>query len=173
MSEIQTPHDDNFIKKAVIAGTILVGTVGLGMTANAQEGHLNDIAQQAEDSKKVETAAYNNSIEAAINASYDASKVVGEIPIQQGSNLIDPAESIIKTALGEDLYNNIKSRIYSPLLDSAKHYSPQPGETYYVVETDLDSQLDNGNEYIIVDQTHVLDSEMTAIPTPVIEDGSH
>lgn len=63
------------------------------------------------------------------------------------------------TRLEADVYNDIKGRIYSPLIDSAKHYSPQAGETYDVVEVDIDPAANNGNEYIVVEPTHVIQTD--------------
>jgi len=175
MSEIQTntPEDSKFLKRAAaITAAGIVGTGAWAVGANLQNEHNHEIAQEVANAQTMETANYDTSIENAVNASYDANQVAGTIYVTEGSNLGDPAISIVKSRVGEDAYNDIRSRIFSPLNKSAESHNPQPGETYAVVSTDINREKADGNEFIVVDSSHISKSEVTTIPSPVIEDSS-
>jgi len=175
MSEIQTntSEDSKFLKRAAaITAAGIVGTGAWAVGANLQNEHNHEIAQEVSNARTVETASYDASIENAVKASYDANQVAGNIYVTEGSNLGDPAISIVKSRVGEDAYNNIRSRIFSPLNESAGLHNPQPGETYAVVSTDINPEKADGNEFIVVDSSHISKSEVTTIPSPVIEDSS-
>ena len=172
--ETNTSEDNKFLKRAVAtaAGLGIVGTGAWAVGANLQNQHNHEIAQEVANAQAVETASYDTSIENAVNASYDANQVAGNIYVTEGSNLGDPAISIVKSRVGEDAYNDIRSRIFSPLNKSAGLYNPQPGETYAVVSTDINPEKADGNEFIVVDSSHISKSEVTTIPSPIIEDSS-
>lgn len=154
MSEIQTntPEDNKFLKRAAatVAGLGLVGTGAWAVGSNIQNEHNNEIAQETADSRQLDLKNFELSVESAVNSTYDKSQVIGEINVTQDSNLIDPALSIVESSLGSDAYNNIKSRIYSPLLRSAETQNPQPGESYSVVSVDINPAQADGNEFIVV-----------------------
>jgi len=146
---------DLFYKRATAIGVglAITGTAGIAIGQNLNnEGHNADAAEAATE-KTTNQEALRGSIEAAINAEYDAKDIIGEIVVEQGTTLGSEAEAIVKNTLGDELYDNVKESIYDPLLYSAKLHNPQPGETYPVVEVDLDPENNNGNEYIVVNET--------------------
>jgi len=155
MSEIQTntPEDNKFLKRAAatVAGLGLVGTGAWAVGSNIQNEHSHEIAQEVADERQSKLESYDFSVESAINTAYDTSRVIGEINVTEGSNLIDPALSIVESKLGSDVYNDVKARIYSPLLDSAKAHNPQPGESYSVVSVDINPAQADGDEFIVVE----------------------
>jgi hypothetical protein len=175
--ETNTPEDDGFIKNAALrAGAIstilLAGVGGIAIGQNAQREQSHDIIQKNDTAQKASHETYNNSIEAAVNAQYDSNQVVGEINVtESANNLIDPAQAIVKTELGND-YEAAAARTYEPLLDSAKAQNPQPGEIYSVVSVDINPEQADGNEFIVVDQANIQPETVTALPSPIIEDGT-
>ena len=172
--EINTQEDNDFLKKAAlragaVSGIALAGAFAFGQQVQNEQSH--EIAQESSNVEQASLETYNNSIEAAINATYDSNQVVGEIEVTQGSNLIDPALSIVETELNND-YEAAAARTYEPLVDSAKAQNPQPGETYSVVSVDINPEKADGNEFIVVDQANIQAEQVTALPSPIIEDGS-
>ena len=151
--------ETEFPKKSVIAAATLIGVAGASYLAGQalEQGHNQAAAQELYEHGQEAQQAYHDSIEQAINAHYDSKAKVGEIQVQQGDTLGDAGLKIVEHALGTDVYNDIKARIYDPLIDSAKQYDPQ---------VDIDPAANNGNEYIIVTPDHVIQTDATAIPTP-------
>jgi len=138
---------------AVGLGLTLAAGIGIAVGQNANnEGQKNDRVEAANEAIDTQEA-FRDSIDAAINAEYDAKDIIGEITVEQGTTLMSEAEAIVKDTLGESLYDDVKESIYDPLLYSAKQHNPQPGETYPVVEVDLDPENNNGNEYIVVNES--------------------
>jgi len=172
--EINTQEDDDFIKKAAlkagaVSGILLAGVGAVAIGQNAQREQSKEIAQESANVQQVSLETYNNSIEAAINATYDSQQVIGEIDVTQGSNLIDPALEIVETNFGND-YEAAAARTYEPLVDSAKAQNPQPGETYSVVLTDINPEAQDGDEAIVVDQDRIRPTESVTVPSPVFGD---
>jgi hypothetical protein len=176
MIETETPHstepthsaddEDKKFKKRLFA--VLAGITGATVAATgiaAENQHREDIKQGVIAEKQAEAKAYNDSIEAAVNATYDAKKVAGQINVLQDTSLIKPAEQLIEKIKG-DLPNDIEARTYEALLDSAQKHQPQPGETYYVVQTDIDPAQQNGTEYVVVDSEHVINTDLDTLPAP-------
>jgi len=164
------PATANALTLGVAAGALALGGVGVynGLTqpnASQQAGmdRMNEIAAQSE--------LFATNIEAAVNASYDRSAVVGEIPISQGDSLYGPTINIVIDRIGQDAYNDNQSRLVNAIDASTKKHNPQPGETYAVVETDVDPEKNNGNEFVTVDISHVIDTLEPGekLPSPVIE----
>jgi len=174
--EINTQDQDDFLKKAAlragaVSGLIAVGVGAAAIGQNIQREQSHDIIQATETAQQASLNTYNDSIEAAINATYDSNQVVGEINVSQGSNLIDPALSIVEANLGND-YEAAAARTYEPLADSAKAQNPQPGETYSVVSVDIDPAQNNGQEFIVVDSDKIYNSSAETLPSPVITNAS-
>ena len=172
-----TPEDDNFIKKAALrtgigAGVLLAGIGAVAVGQNAQREQSHEAIQETANTEQALLETHDNSIEAAVNAKYDSNQVVGEIEVTQGSNLIDPAVSIVETTLGNDYEAAAAARTYGPLVDSAKAQNPQPGETYSVVSVDINPEQADGNEFIVVDQDNIRPEQVAALPSPIIEDGT-
>jgi len=179
MSEIQTP-DSNEQKFRKATAAAAAGLLGLGVASTiaiGQAGTLDDRkadALEAVAESSAEKQQYIDTIREKINAEYDSKNVIGEILVTEGSTLISGAEKIVETTLGADLYNEMKDQIYDPLLDSAQQYSPQPGETYYVVEVDIDPEKDNGNEYLVTDGSGgILHTDLTELPSPIQANGTN
>jgi len=169
--ETYTTEHDDFIKKAAltaagVSGILIAGAWGVGQAAQNEQAHT--LAQETANAQKLATQSYNNSVDAAINAHYDNSQVIGEFNITEGMNLIDPAVAIAESELG----NEIALHNYSPLLDSAKSQNPQPGETYAVVSADINPAAADGTEFIVVNSDNINQSEIAALPSPIIADGS-
>jgi hypothetical protein len=170
MAEIQTPQEDKkFNGRAVgAAGAIL----GVGITAAWAGGsahHNQELAQDHAAQSQAETAAgeaYHDSIVEAINAQYDQSDLVGNVNAPEGGSLGEEGLALVETALGSDVYDDIKDRIYSPLMDSSAQYIPQPNETFSVVEVDINPEANDGDEYVLVKPDHVVNSNITELPTP-------
>jgi len=172
--EINTQDNDDFLKKAAlragaVSGILLAGAGAFAIGQNAQREQNQEIIQETHNTEQASLDTYNNSIEAAINATYDSQQVIGEIDVTQGSNLIDPALEIVETNLGND-YEAAAARTYEPLVDSAKAQNPQPGETYSVVLTDINPEAKDGNEAIVVGQDQIRSVETATIPSPVYGD---
>lgn len=147
------------IGAGIVAGTLLVGST-VGNAVNQQERE--DAA--AEEVAKDE--AYHGSIEAAVNAAYDRQSVVGEINVVQGTRLIDEAEAVLKNSLGDEVYKENRGHLYDYLLDSARLLNPQPNDTMYVVEVDLDQNSENGAEYIVTNGSGGIIEEPSDSPIP-------
>ena len=168
--QINTTEDNKFLKRAVAtaAGLGIIGTGAWAVGANIQNENKHELAQEKADSQQAELEKYHDSIETVASIRYPSTLVLGEINVTQDSNIIDGAELLLKTNLG-DQYNDIKSRIYSPLLDSAKAHNPQPGEKYSLVEIDINPEEADGTEYIIVNSDSIMHPQ-PSLPSPVIED---
>lgn len=169
MAEKQTESESKFPTRAVTAAAAIVGIGAAGVYGGAQLGqneHNAAIAQEVTTTHTLETEAYHDSIEQAVNATYDKKALVGEVEIAQDKLLEDGALELVEHALGSDVYNDIKGRIYDPIHISASGFPQHVGEKYDVVEVDINPQDNDGNEYVVVDPTHVVDTEATDIPTP-------
>jgi len=169
--ENQTDNDKKFSGRSLAAAGAILG-VGVTAWAGGTAAHHNDAEAYAAELSKATTEqneTYYETIENAVNADYDSSALVGNIDVSQGDSLGGLGEGLVIDALGDDIYNDIKSRIYNPLYDSAKLHNSQPGDTYSLVETDLDPEADNGNEYIVVEPTHIVHPSVTELATPTIE----
>ena len=170
MSEIQkhTEEDDTFqrdlasrAKKVALGigvGTITAGAIGWGIGASVQNETGPSTVQEAS----------NVEHEALV---FNASQVIGEIDIDEDETLIDTAKAIIEARVGDE-YNDIKKRIYGPLMESAQQYNPQPGDTFYVVEVDVNPEANDGVEYFVADPEHVVSTGTDSLPSPIIADGS-
>lgn len=170
MSEKQTEKESKFPTRAVTAAAAIVGLGAAGAYAGGQLGqneHNQAIAQEVNHAQAQETEAYVDSIKQAVEAHYDKKEsLVGEVEITKDKLLERGALELVEHALGSDVYNDIKGRIYDPIHISASGFPQHIGEKYDVVEVDLNPQANDGNEYIVVDPTHVVDTEATDIPTP-------
>lgn len=167
----KTEKEFNITPKSVAAAAALlaipVAAIGIAHGQNEQRQASLDATQERAEANQEALDAYNLSIVEAVNASYDAEAVIGEIDINQNDTLIGKAEPIVIDVLGSDLYDDIKDRIYSPLLDSAKQYTPNPGEKFYVVEVDINPEANDGNEYIVTDGSGgIIHGDSTTIPSP-------
>lgn len=160
----------NWKKAGLIAGSIIAAgaVVGPPITNAIHDGE----RQQQADAKEAAAEAYTNAVQEAVNAAYDRKEVVDEIHVTQGGPfLIDAAEDILKASLGEKVYKENRDRLYDLLQDSAQVYTsvgdPQPGSTFYVVETDFDHNPDNGKEYIVTDgKGGIIEAPTDTIPAP-------
>ncbi len=171
MSETPTPGF-KINKAAVIAGGILgIGLLGAAGSAVNNANHHND-AVEAGAARVEQEKAYHDAVEVAVNAAYDRKDVVDEIHVTQGGPyLITAAEDILKASLGAEVYTENRGRLYELLEDSAQVYTsvgdPQPGSTFYVVETDFDRNPDNGKEYIVTDGSGgIIEAPTDTIPSP-------
>jgi hypothetical protein len=175
--QITTPENDDFFKKAarrsaVVTGALLVGSVALVVGQNKQNEHRHDIAQEMEAAHQAQTVAYKNSIDAAVNARYDANdQVKGKIFVTQDSDLIGPAVSIVKSELG-DAANAVMPTKYDSLNESAQLLNTQPGDVAVVVRTDLNPEANDGVEYLVVDEKNIILKQQATLPGPTIADGS-
>lgn len=173
----ETPKDEKpfSLKKAGLIAAGVIGTAGYLVTQAGVNAHNDAIQeQQARDEfQQSQEAAEQraDTIRAAIEKQYDSSAVVGSFLAETDPTLIASAESILKESLGDEVYNDNIDRWYDDLLASAKiinaEYFPQPGETIHVVETDLDGNPDNGNEYIVTPAPGGIASSDGTIPSPV------
>jgi len=169
MTETQK-SEFNWKKAGLIAGGIIAGVAVVGPTVT---NAIQDGERQAQaDEKEAAAEAYENAVQAAVNAAYDRKEVVDEIHvIQSGPVLIDAAEDILKASLGEEVYKENRGRLYDLLQDTAQVYTstgdPQPGSTFYVVETDFDHNPENGKEYIVTDgKGGIIEEPTDTIPSP-------
>ena len=166
----KTEKEFNITPKSVAAAAALlaipVAAIGIAHGQNEQrQAGADALAEQAQQSQEA-AEAYMGSIIEAVKAPYSAEAVVGEINIEQGDTLIGKAEPLVIDALGADLYEDIKGRIYSPLQDSAKQFTPNPGEKFYVVEVDLNPEVGDGNEFIVTDGSGgIIHSDTKGIPS--------
>lgn len=179
MSEKQTPQErDTFLQKAAnivkehpygtAAGVILTGAIGISAGQVAQqENSRADLVAHVEAQNEAEQQRIDT-VEAAINKQYDAESIIGDtITLEQGGDLIGPAVVNIKSVLGEETYNDVKPIIYDTLELSAKLQGiTQPGDQYEVIETDLNPEANDGNEYIVVEEKNVVHSNITELPSP-------
>jgi hypothetical protein len=170
VNEFQDAHPKaaNMIKLGAVAGVLAGGsTILVNELTQPNPTQQAEIAQQ----KMTDAAAkqYNDSVEKAINATYDQKAVVGPtIEIQQGdSHLFDSSQQIVIDAIGQDAFNADPGHVSGPLLDSSKAFSNnQSGEKFDVVKTDLDPAKHNGDEYITVPASQIIAPAGTDIPTP-------
>lgn len=180
MSEKQTSptERDTFFQKAAnivkdhpyTTGAAVLLTGGVALAAGQAEQR-NSNAEASQSIIEAQTKAEQervDTISAAIEASYDSENVRGDtITIEQGGDLIGPAVFNVKSFLGEETYNEVKPLIYDTLELSAKlQGTVQPGDRFNVIETDLNPEANDGNEYIVVEETKVVHSNITELPSP-------
>ena len=180
MAEKQTPHteSDTFFQKAANivkehpytagAGVLLTGAAIAAAGQSVQKESYADAAEARYEASTQAEQERVDSISQAIEASYDSEAVIGDtIVLEQGGNLIDPAEYNIKSEFGEEKYAEFKPLIYDTLELSAKlQGTVQPGDRYNVVETDINPEANDGNEYIVVQENKVVHANVTEIPSP-------
>lgn len=177
--QTHTTERDTFFQKAAnivkehpytsAAGVLLTGAA---VAAAGQSIQRDSNAEAAQTSYEASTKAEQeriDSISAAIEASYDDKDVIGDpIVLEQGGDLIGPALFNIKTVLGEETYGDVKPLIYDSLqLSATLHGTTQPGDRFNVVETDLNPDADDGNEYIVVKEDKIIHSDVTELPSPI------
>lgn len=170
MSEKQ--KDSEFIKKAAAsaAGFALLAGGTWAAGSIEQNNKINAIQAEQYSNSVEEIEAYKESIKAAVDATYDSSAYIDTIKVEEDDiSLGTLAENKLKTVYGEDIYNRIADRLYSPLFDSAALHNPQPGNSFALVNVDLNPEAQDGQEVIVVEPTHVIHSNVTEIPSPIIE----
>lgn len=180
MAEKPTPHteSDTFFQKAANivkehpytagAGVLLTGAAIAAAGQSIQRESNADAAEARYEASTQAEQERVDSISQAIEASYDSQAVIGDtIVLEQGGNLIGPAGVNIQSVLGEETYNDVKPLIYDTLELSAKLQGVvQPGDRYNVVETDINPEANDGNEYIVVQENKVVHSDVTELPSP-------
>ena len=162
MSEIEkyTEEDNKFLKNAAMtaAGIVTVGAIAWGA------GAVNNNEQGPSDIKEVNNVENYERV-------FNASEVVGDIYVEEDTNLAERAENVLEARFGDE-YTADRKRTYDVLLGSAQQYNPQPGETYYIVQTDINPEAKDGSEYFVVDSEHVVATGTDSLPSPIIADGS-
>ena len=164
--EIEDNHPviANVLKIGAIASIIGGGAAAIGELG--QPTAAQRAAYEHQSLIDAKAASYEDSISKAINATYDSKAKIGEIDITLGESLLDPSINAVIAHIGEDAYHQHKSQIYDALKNSTLRLNPQPGEKYAIVEIDIDPAANNGDEFVTVDNSHVLASEGTQIPAP-------
>lgn len=181
MSETPTHNEkDDFMKRAAnvvkhpafIAGAT-VATVGLLAGGQALENANRDAVREASEQAEIAASAeYTDSIRSAIEAQYDAKDRIGQtITLEQGDSLIGPALFNINSVLGDELFEDSKPLFYDTLQLSIQLHNevsgvPQPGDRYNVVETDINPEANDGNEYIVVKENQIVHTDVTELPSP-------
>lgn len=175
--QTQSGERDTFFQKAANivkdhpyttgAAVLLTGaTIGV-VGQEAQRGANADAATASYEASTQAEKEHVDSISEAINADYDSKSVIGDtIVLEQGGNLIGPAEFNLKSEFGEEKYAEFKPLIYDTLELSAKlQGTVQPGDRYNVVETDINPEANDGNEYIVVKEKNIVHSDITELPS--------
>lgn len=175
----ETPKDEkpfSMSRAGKIAAGITAGAASVALLAQAGVNANNEAnrEQQIKDEFELSQEAAElrlESIRDAINGQYDQSAIVGSFLAETDPTLIASAESILRESLGDDVYNENIDRWYDDLLDSAKIVNselvPQPGDSVHVVEVDLDSNQENGNEYIVTTAPNGFLNSNETLPSPV------
>lgn len=180
MSEKQTPSTerDTFFQKAanivrdhpypIAAGVLITGAAAVAAGQSGQRDSISEASLASQVADREANEARMDSIALAIEASYDSKDVIGNtISIEQDGDLIGPSIANIKSVLGESTYNDTEPLFYKTLQLSAQlHGTVQPGERYNVVETDINPEADDGNEYIVVQENKIVHSDITELPSP-------
>lgn len=172
-----TEHDTFFQRAANIvkahpyttgAGVVITAAAVAAAGQAGQRQANVEAATASQVAEREANEAYTNSIALAIEASYDSKAVIGDtITIEQGGDLIGPAIVNLKAELSEATYNEVEPLIYDTLELSANLQGiVQPGDRFNVVETDINPEADDGNEYIVVKENKIIHSDITQIPSP-------
>jgi hypothetical protein len=172
MTEIN--NDSKFFKRARAAA------IGVGITASAAlaaQGATtisNGINKSNETQAGIEAEdTHEKAIIESLTGQFDEALVIGDaFSIEQGGGLETPALAEIERVYGEQ-FENLKPLIYNDLQTAAKYQiMPQPGETFVVVEFDVDPELDNGKEYLPVRTTQIIRGDdvqletLNTVPSP-------
>ena len=161
-------NEPNFLSKAAkVAG--VMGAGGL-VYLGAQAGFNSEEAQANRNEIKASTAAemeHKQAIVDSLGGTFDESLQIGDtFTIKQSEGLVDKSLVEIEKEYS-DVFKDMKPLIYDDLLTAATfQVIPQPGETFVVVETDVDPDKNNGNEYLPVRENQILHTDVTEIPSP-------